>query len=334
MELNGKRVVVVGGAGLIGSHVVDRLVREDVREVVVYDNFTRGTLGNLDQALLDPRVSVFELGGDILHTDILQKALENTDVVIHLAALWLLHCHEFPQSAFEVNIRGTFNVLEACRLKGVKRLVYSSSASVYGDALEIPMTEDHPYNNRTFYGATKIAGEHMARAYHQRYGLDYVALRYMNIYGPRQDYMGAYVAVVMKILDRIDRGEQPVVYGDGSQSYDFIYVEDAAECNVLAAKATATDRFYNVGAGVPTTIKEICEMLLRLTGNEHLGIRYEPAGQTFVSRRLGSTEAAARDFGFRAATPVEEGLRRLIAWRNAHKEAVADRIRAAEARAG
>lgn len=334
MDLRGTRAVVVGGAGLIGSHVVDRLTREDVAEIVVYDNFTRGTMGNLDAALQDPRVRVFELGGDILHTDILQKALEKTDVVFHLAALWLLHCHEYPQSAFEVNIRGTFNVLEACRLRGVRKLVYSSSASVYGDALEVPMTEDHPYNNRTFYGATKIAGEHMARAYHHRYGLDYVGLRYMNIYGPRQDYMGAYVAVVMKILDRIDRGEPPVVYGDGTQSYDFIYVEDAADCNVLAARSDATDRFYNVGAGVETTIREICEMLLRLTGSEHLGIRYEPAGQTFVTRRVGSTEAAARDLGFRARTPVEEGLRRLIAWREGHKEAVASRIRAAEARTG
>ena len=185
MDLRGARVVVVGGAGLIGSHVVDRLTREDVKEIVVYDNFTRGTIGNLDEALRDPRVRVFELGGDILHTDILEKACEKTDVVYHLAALWLLHCHEFPQSAFEVNIRGTFNVLEACRKQGVKKLVYSSSASVYGDAVEIPMTEDHPYNNRTFYGATKIAGEHMARAHHHRYGLDYVGLRYMNIYGPR-----------------------------------------------------------------------------------------------------------------------------------------------------
>ena len=334
MDLRGARAVVVGGAGLIGSHVVDRLTREDVAEIVVYDNFTRGTMGNLEAALADPRVRIFELGGDILHTDILQKAFEKTDVVFHLAALWLLHCHEYPQSAFEVNIRGTFNVLEACRLRGVRKLVYSSSASVYGDAVEVPMTEDHPYNNRTFYGATKIAGEHMARAHHHRYGLDYVGLRYMNIYGPRQDYMGAYVAVVMKILDRIDRGEPPIVYGDGSQSYDFIYVEDAADCNVLAARSDATDRFYNVGAGVETTIREICEMLLRLTGSEHLGIRYEPAGQTFVTRRVGSTEAAARDLGFQAKSPVEEGLRRLIAWREAHKEAVASRIRAAEARTG
>jgi UDP-glucose 4-epimerase len=328
MTLQGKRVVVVGGAGLIGSHVVDRLTREDVADIVVYDNFTRGTMGNLEEALRDPRVKVFELGGDILHADLLSKALEKTDTVFHLAALWLLHCHEYPQSAFEVNIRGTFNVLEACRQQGVRRLVYSSSASVYGDAVEIPMTEDHPYRNTTFYGACKIADEHMAHAYHHRYGLDTIGLRYMNIYGPRQDYRGTYVAVVMKILDRIDRGLPPIVYGDGSQSYDFIYVADAADCNVLAAKAAVTDGCYNVGNGVSTTIKDICELLLRLTGSEHLGIQYEPAGQTFVTRRLGSTVAAERDLGFRATTDVEEGLRSLIAWRQAHKEAVAERQRA------
>lgn len=333
MNLTGKRVVVVGGAGLIGSHVVDRLTQEDVGEIVVYDNFTRGTMGNLEEALRDPRVKVFELGGDILHTDLLAKALEKADTVFHLAALWLLHCHEFPQSAFEVNIRGMFNVLEACRQQRVRRLVYSSSASVYGDAVRIPMTEDHPYMNTTFYGACKIADEHMARAYHHRYGLDTIGLRYMNIYGPRQDYRGTYVAVVMKILDRIDRGLPPVVYGDGSQSYDFIYVADAADCNVLAAKAHVTAGCYNVGNGVSTTIKEICELLLRLTGAEHLGIQYEPAGQTFVTRRLGSTVAAERDLGFRATTDVEEGLKHLITWRQAHKEAVAERQRAVGAAA-
>ena len=227
-----------------------------------------------------------------------------------------------------------FNVLEACRQNGVRRLVYSSSASVYGDAVQIPMTEEHPYNNTTFYGACKIADEHMATAYHHRYGLDTIGLRYMNIYGPRQDYRGTYVAVVMKILDRIDRSLPPVVYGDGSQSYDFIYVEDAADCNVRAATATVTHGCYNVGSGVSTTIKEICELLLRLTGSEHLGIHYEPAGQTFVSRRLGSTVAAERDLGFRAGTVVKDGLQRLIEWRQAHKEAVAERQRAVGAGTG
>ena len=193
---------MIGGAGLIGSHVVEQLLAGPVREVVVYDNFVRGTRENLAGALKDERCSIFPLGGDICQADILDQAFDGVDAVVHLAALWLLHCHEFPESAFEVNVRGTFNVLQACVKHGIRRLVYSSSASVYGDAAEEPMTEAHPYNNWTFYGATKIAGEHMFKAFHRRYGLEGVGLRYMNVYGPRQDHRGAYIAVMMKVLDR------------------------------------------------------------------------------------------------------------------------------------
>jgi UDP-glucose 4-epimerase len=324
MELRGKRVLVIGGAGLIGSHTVDALTREDVREIVIYDNFTRGTSGNLASALKDARVRVFEAGGDILHTDILEAAMKGVDGVFHFAALWLLHCHDYPRSAFDVNIRGTFNVLEAAIESGVKRMVYSSSASVYGDAVEEPMTEDHPFNNTNFYGATKIAGEAMARALHHRYKLPYVGLRYMNVYGPRQDYMGAYIAVIMKILDRLDRGEPPIVYGDGSQAYDFVYVEDCAAANICAMKADSVDRFYNVGTGRRTSIKELAELILKITGS-NLDIRYEPAGQTFVKNRIGSPERARREIGFEAKVPLETGLAKLIAWRNGHKEDVARR---------
>ena len=204
MEIKGTRILVIGGAGLIGSHVVEELLKEDIREIIVYDNFCRGTHENLQQALKDPRCRIFEIGGDILQTDILNAAMKEVDGVIHLAALWLLQCHEYPRAAFDVNIRGTFNVLEACVNNKIKRLVYSSSASVYGDAVEEPMTEDHPFNNWTFYGATKVAGEQMFRAFHKRYGLEGVGLRYMNVYGPRQDYKGAYIAVMMKILDNLD----------------------------------------------------------------------------------------------------------------------------------
>ncbi|MBE7560505.1 NAD-dependent epimerase/dehydratase family protein [bacterium] len=316
-ELADARVLVIGGAGLIGSHLVEELLSEPVKEVVVYDNFCRGTRENLEEALGDPRCSIYPVGGDINQTDILSSAVEGKDVVFHLAALWLLQCYEYPRAAFQVNVEGTFNVLEACVRHKVKRLVYSSSASVYGDALEIPMTEDHPFNNKTFYGATKVAGEQMARAMHHRYGLDYVGLRYMNVYGPRQDYHGAYVAVIMKILDRIDAGLPPIVYGDGSQSYDFIYVRDVARANVCAAKSAATDRFYNIGSGVKTSIKELCELLLELTGSS-LSIQYAPEGQTFVTHRIGSTQAAERDLGFSATTQLRDGLRELIAWRKAH----------------
>lgn len=329
MDIRGKRLVVIGGAGLIGSHVVDRLTREDVGEIVVYDNFARGTRENLEDALKDPRVTVYEVGGDICQTDILDAALKDADGVFHLAALWLLQCHEFPRAAFDVNVAGTFNVLEACVANNVKRLVYSSSASVYGDAVEEPMTEDHPFNNRNLYGATKIAGEAMATAYHHRYGLPVVGLRYMNVYGPRQDYQGAYVAVIMKILDRLDAGEPPIVYGDGTQAYDFVHVTDCAEANLRAMKADTVDAFYNVGTGTRTTIKELATLLLNLTGSNQ-EIQYEPGGLSFVKNRIGCPKRAAREIAFTAAVPLEEGLRQVIEWRASHKaEFEALRTRAA-----
>ena len=324
MDIRGKKVLVIGGAGLIGSHVVEELLKEDVKEVSVYDNFCRGTRENLDQALKDPRCRVFEIGGDVLQTDILDQAMKGVDGVIHLAALWLLQCYEYPRAAFDVNIRGTFNVLEACVANKIQRLVYSSSASVYGDAVEEPMTENHPYNNWTFYGATKIAGEHMFKAYHKRYGLEGVGLRYMNVYGPRQDYKGTYIAVMMKILDNLDKGLSPVVYGDGSQAYDFIYVGDTAQANVCALKSNVPFGFYNVGRGIKTSIKELTEVILKITGS-NLPIHYEPAGQTFVTNRVGDPEAAEKDLGFRWSVDLDDGLKRLIEWRKSHMEEVEQR---------
>jgi UDP-glucose 4-epimerase len=317
MDLRGKKLVVIGGAGLIGSHTVDALTKEDVEEIVVFDTFSRGRVENIAEALRDDRVRIFELGGDITRTDLLNEALKGADGVFHFAALWLLHCHEFPRSAFEVNVQGTFNVLEACVANNVGRLVYSSSASVYGDAIEEPMTEDHPFNNENFYGATKIAGEAMARAYFHRYNLPLVGLRYMNVYGPRQDYRGAYIAVIMKMLDAIDRGEPLKVFGDGSQAYDFVYVGDCAAANVDAMRSDATDAFYNVGTGVRTSIKELSELVLEVTGSD-VGIEYEPGGMTFVKNRIGSTEKAAAEIGFEAKVELEDGLRRLVEWRKAH----------------
>jgi UDP-glucose 4-epimerase len=318
VKLEGKKFVVVGGAGLIGSHVTEALLQEDVGEVVVYDNFVRGTRENLAAALEDPRCSVFEHGGDIMQTDVLRSALESADGVFHLAALWLLHCQDFPRAAFDVNIRGSFNVFEACIESGVERLVYSSSASVYGDAVEEPMSEDHPFNFENFYGATKVAGEAMLRALHHRFGLDYAGLRYMNVYGPRQDYRGAYIAVIMRMLDSIDRGEPLVVYGDGSQAYDFVHVTDCAVANICAMKADTTEGFYNVGTGIRTSIKEVAELLLDVTGSD-VGMRHEPQGVTFVKNRIGSTTRAREEIGFEALMPLEEGLRTLVEWRNAHK---------------
>lgn len=319
MDITGKKFVVVGGAGLIGSHTVDQLVKEDVKEIIIYDNFVRGRTENLSQALRDPRVKIFDVGGDILQTDILAQALSGADGVFHFAALWLLQCHEYPRSAFDVNIRGTFNVIEACVAQGVKRLIYSSSASVYGDAVSEPMQESHPFNNKNFYGATKIAGEAMLRAFQHRYGLQAVGLRYMNVYGPRQDYKGAYIAVIMRMLDAIEAGGGPTINGDGSEAFDFVAVEDCAAANICAMRADIADRFYNVGTGKRTSLKQLAELICEITQCQK-EISYAPRSDaTLVRNRIGCPELAEREINFKAKIELKDGLQRLIDWRRNDK---------------
>lgn len=319
MKLSSSSILVTGGAGFIGSHVVGELLAAGAGEVVIYDNLTRGKRSHIDGFLQDPRCRLFEDGGDIRDTDILNAAVKGRDAVIHLAAMWLLHCKDYPRTAFHVNIEGTFNVLEACVRNNVKRLVYSSSASVYGDALEVPMTESHPFNNRNFYGASKIAGEAMCRAFHDRYGLSYVGLRYMNVYGPHQDQTAAYTGVIPIMLNKIDANEPPIINGDGTQAYDFVYVEDVARCNLLALCADVTDEFYNVGSGVQTRISELCDTILRLRGSD-LQVTYRPYSKDdarrLVQNRIGCPKKAARDLGFTARYSLEEGLAKLMDWRN------------------
>lgn len=327
MDLKNKRILVIGGAGLIGSHIVDELVKTDVKEIVIFDNFTRGSLDNLKAALADPRVSVFPDGGDIQHFDILKKAMEGMDGVFLLSAVWLLQCHEYPTTAFDVNVRGTFNTIMAAIEQKVQRVVYSSSASVYGDAVITPMEEDHPYNNFTFYGATKIAGEHFFKSLGKRYGLSWAGLRYMNVYGPRQDYRGAYIAVMHKILDRLDKGLRPQVYGDGSQMYDFVHVVDTARANVLAMQAEVTGECYNVGRGIGTTINDLTKLLIRLSGSD-AEIEYLPSGLTFVTNRIGGVQKSERDLGYKWTIDLEEGMKTLIEWRKNDIEAMAARRRA------
>lgn len=312
MTLEDSRVLVIGGAGFVGSHVVDQLALEPVREIVVLDNFVRGTRPNLGRAMSDPRVRLVE--GSVTDPELLVQLMRDADYVFHLAALWLYECVHQPRSALEVNVVGTYNVVEAAQESGVKKVVYSSSASVYGDALATPMTEEHPFNNRTMYGATKIAGEQFFRAFYEQHGLDYVGLRYMNIYGPRMDYSGAYVSVIMKVLDRIEQGVPPIIFGDGSQSYDFVHVADVARANLLALESTATDAFLNIGMGVKTSINELVQMLLAITDSD-LQPEYRPQEQMFVTNRVGSTEKADRLLGFRATVPLSEGLRSVVEWR-------------------
>jgi UDP-glucose 4-epimerase len=312
------RILVIGGAGFVGSHVVDQLTAEPAREIVVLDNLVRGTRNNLAGALQDDRVSLVE--GSVEDVELLRDLMRGTDYVFHLAALWLYECVHEPRKALEANVVGTYNVVETAHEASIKKVVYSSSASVYGNAVEEPMTEEHPFHNRTMYGATKIAGEQFFRAFHERHGLDFVGHRYMNIYGPRMDYRGTYVSVIMKVLDRIDAGQPPLIYGDGSHTFDFIHVEDVARANVLSLKAEATDTFFNIGTGVPSTIQQLVDLLLDVTGSD-IAPEYLPQEEVFVTNRVGSTDLAERLLGFRADVGLRAGLESVVDWRRADRAA-------------
>lgn len=323
-KIKNSKVLVIGGAGFIGSHVVAELLKTEVGEVLVYDNFARGQQSYLEPYLSDSRCLIYQNGGDIREIDLLDDAMRGCDYVIHLAAMWLLHCKDFPRTAFQVNIEGTFNVLEACVKNKIKKLIYSSSASVYGDAVEVPMTEEHPFNNRNFYGATKIACEAMCRSYHDRYGLDYVGLRYMNVYGPHQDQTAAYTGVVPIMLNKVDANESPTINGDGTQSYDFIYVEDVARCNLLAICAEASDDFYNVGSGVQTSIKELCDLILEMKQSD-LKVNFNPYSaddaRQMVQNRIGCPKKAKAELGFSFRYGLREGLEKLMIWRDENRGA-------------
>ncbi len=319
MELKNSKVLVIGGAGFIGSFVVSELLKHDVAEVIVYDNFARGKKSHLEESLKDKRCSIYPIGGDIRETDILNTAMKGMDYVICLSAMWLLHCKDFPRTAFDVNIAGTFNVFEACVNNHIKKLIWSSSASVYGDAVELPMTENHPFNNKNFYGATKIAGEAMATAFNDRYGLKVIGLRYMNVYGPHQDQTAAYTGVVPIMLNKIDANEAPIINGDGTQAYDFIYVEDVARCNVQALLSDTDYGFYNVGTEVQTSIKELCDLILDLKKSD-LKVTYKPYSaddaRALVQNRIGSAVKAEKEVGFKYKFNLTEGLLKLIEWRD------------------
>ncbi len=316
MHIEGKRFLVIGGAGLIGSHLAEQLLASNAELVRIYDNFSRGTRDNLRDALNDKRCEIFADGGDILHRDILAKAMEGIDGVFHLAALWLLQCNEYPRSAFDVNVAGTMNVIDAVINSDVKRLVFSSSASVYGDAITEPMQENHPFNCQEFYGSSKVCGEVLLRALYNRQQhhsrkFEYVGLRYMNVYGPRQDDKGAYIGVVTRMLNALDSGNPPIIHGDGSQSYDFVDVRDCARANVLAMGSNATNEYFNIGTGIKTSIAELSKLLEVIHPNKILP-RFEPSDRPFVKNRVGATELAAQGIGFRATISLKKGLSSLI----------------------
>jgi UDP-glucose 4-epimerase len=311
------RVLITGGAGLVGSTITDQLLADDVGHVVVLDSFGRGTAENLGPALASGRVTVVD--GDIRDRSVVARALDGVDVVFHQAALRLTKCAEDPRAALEVMVDGTFNLLEAAVAANVKKVVMASSASVYGMAGTFPTPEDHhAYDNRTFYGAAKAFGEGMLRSFHQMYGLDYVALRYFNVYGPRMDVRSRHTEVMVQWMERIAAGRPPLILGDGT-TMDFVYIDDVARANVLAARAAVTDEVFNVGTGVETSLGELADALLSVMGSE-LRPEYGPArAVNGVPRRLGDTGKAEALLGFRADVGLEEGLRRLVDWWDAQR---------------
>jgi UDP-glucose 4-epimerase len=316
-RIRGTRALVTGGAGFIGSTIVDKLLKAGATEVRVLDSFVRGTRDNLARALASGRVTLIE--GDIRDAVTVDRATAGVDYVLHQAALRITRCAEQPREAVEVLIDGTLNVLDAAARHKVRKLVAASSASVYGDPSYLPMDEQHPFNNRTLYGAGKIANEQMMRAYFEMFKLPYVAFRYFNIYGPRMDLEGVYTEVLIRWLDAIEAGRQPCIFGDGSQSMDFVFVEDAARANLIALHSDVTDEVFNVGTGIQTSLKELCDLLLRITGSDLKPDYKEARKVANVSARRASTQKAEQMLAFRAQVCLEEGLRELITWRASAK---------------
>jgi UDP-glucose 4-epimerase len=321
-SLRGERVLVTGGAGTIGSHLVDQLVREGVHEVVVVDNFVRGRRENLLGAISTGLVRIVE--GDIRDRDLVAKLMRGVDTVFHQAAIRITQCAEEPRLALEVLVDATFNVVDAAAREGVRKLVAASSASVYGLAEEFPITErHHPYANDTLYGAAKTFNEGLLRSYHAMTGLDYVALRYFNVYGARMDIHGLYTEVLVRWMERITGELPPLIFGDGSQTMDFVHVEDIARANILAATAEVTDDVFNVASGVETSLAGLAAELLEVMGSD-LSVEFGPERTVNgVTRRLADTSHARDGIGFVAEVDLEEGLTRLVDWWRGEREAQA-----------
>lgn len=314
--IQGSRILITGGAGFVGSTTADQLLEGGAAEVRVLDNFIRGSLRNLERAATLGNLRVIK--GDIRDPDVVDEAVDGVDFIFHEAALRVTRCAEAPREGIEVLVDGTLNLLESAVRHKVKKVVAASSASVYGDPAYLPMDENHPFNNRTLYGAAKIANEQMLRAYFEMFGLRYVAFRYFNIYGPRMDLDGVYTEVLIRWMDAIESGVAPRIFGDGSQSMDFVYVEDVARANLAGLLSDATDEVFNVGTGVQTTLKELSRMLLKLYESP-LSPQYMPARSVNnVQARRAGIKKAEQMLKFKPKIDLETGLRSLIEW---HREA-------------
>jgi len=317
-RVEGAKCLVTGGAGFIGSAIADQLLVAGAAEVRVLDNFVRGNMSNLAQANEKGRISITD--GDICDRALVDRLSEGVDYIFHQAALRITRCEEAPREAVAVLIDGTLNVLDSAVRHRVKKIIAASSASVYGEPSYLPIDESHPFNNRTMYGAGKIAGEQMLRAYYTTSGLPYVAFRYFNVYGPRMDITGVYTEVLIRWLDAIESGTPPLIFGDGNQSMDFVFVDDVARANLMAVQSDVTDEVFNVGTGIQTSLNELCDLVLRLT-NSKLRPKYREARAVAnVQTRRAAVKKAKQELGFEAGVSLEQGLQELIRWRQAIRQ--------------
>ena len=318
--MKNQRILITGGAGLIGSHIADLLLDGRASEIVVLDNFVRGRRENLARALAGGRLTIVE--GDIRDRKLLAEVMEGIDIVFHQAAIRITQCAKEPRLALEVMVDGAFNVAEQAVKSKVAKVVAASSASVYGMADEFPTTErEHPYNNRTLYGAAKSFNEGLFRSFHEMNGLPYVMLRYFNVYGPRMDIYGAYTEVLIRWMERIAAGKGPLIFGDGRQTMDFVYAEDIARANIAAAEAGVTDEVFNIASGLETSLRDLALTLLEVMGSD-APLEYGPERKVNpVPRRLADVSKAKRLLGFETVVPLEEGIRRLVEWWQAERRA-------------
>jgi UDP-glucose 4-epimerase len=321
MDITNKNILVTGGCGFIGSTTIDLLLAEhSPRQIVILDNLSRGTITNLTHALSDSRVKFVR--GDIRDANVVRNAMVGMDAVIHMAALRITACAANPREAMEVMCDGSFNVVEAAQQAGVEKIVAASSASVYGLADRFPTDESqHPYHNRTWYGASKMLLEGLLRSYNDMYGMSYVALRYFNAYGPRMDIHGKYTEVLIRWMERIASGEPPLILGDGAQTMDFVYIEDIARANLLALLSSASDEVFNVASGKETSLNELAESLLKAMNSKLQPVYGPERAVNSVTRRLADTGKAEKLLGFKASVDLDEGLGRLVNWwRDCKKE--------------
>lgn len=316
IDLTGARILITGGAGFVGSFVIDQLLEESIAEIIIIDNLCRGSLRNINTALKDPRVKFIE--NDILNQEMLDEQFKGIDYCFHLAALRITHCASDPDLSFKVMHEGTFHVIQSCIKHNIKKLFFASSASIYGQADSFPTSESHhPYNNQTLYGAAKMANELMLRSFHHMSGLDYTATRYFNIYGPNMDIHGKYTEVLIRWYNLIKEGKPPIIFGEGDQTMDFIYVEDIARASIAALKADTTDQVYNIAMGKETSLKELCYALLE-TMNSDLKPEFiavpESREKVEVMRRLADVSKARNEINFEAQVDLKQGLALLVEW--------------------